>query len=393
MEEPVSPAKRNRENLATEMKAAFSVTIIGMILDAVLGIIKVIAGTLFHSQALLVDGIHSFSDVASDLVVLGVMKVSRQEPDDDHPYGHQRIETFGTLVLGSILIAVGAALAWENTLRLIEGKADIVPGWPVLVAAGLSVAGKEWIYHYTRRVGKEIRSDLIIANAWHSRTDAFSSIVVLFSTLGAMAGMLWLDVLAAVVIAGIIIHVGWRFTWDSVKELVDTGLSPEDTDMLKDIARQTDGVRNVHELRSRRMGHDILLDIHLVVRPDISVSEGHQIGMQVVGGMRHALENIRDINFHIDAENDEDQPRTSERLPNREEILELLAQHVGELPSNTRLRLHYLKNKVYLELFFDNSADSDIITVDRVREALADYTWFGSVRIWISAPQDRTNGA
>lgn len=386
MEDLVSPAQSHRENLATEMKAASRVTIIGMILDAVLGIIKVIAGTLFHSQALLVDGIHSFSDVASDLVVLGVMKVSRQEPDDDHPYGHQRIETFGTLVLGSFLIAIGAALAWENTLRLIEGKADIVPGWPVLVAAGLSVAGKEWIYRYTRRVGKEIRSDLIIANAWHSRTDAFSSVVVLFSTVGAMAGMLWLDVLAAVVIAGIIIHVGWRFTWDSVKELVDTGLSPEDTDMLKDIARQTDGVRNVHELRSRRMGHDILLDIHLVVRPDISVSEGHQIGMQVVGGMRHALENIRDINFHIDAENDEDHPQTSERLPNREEILDILARHVGELPSNTRLRLHYLKNKVYLELFFDTSADNDIIAADKIREELADYAWFGSVRVWVSGP-------
>ncbi|MBW7469537.1 cation diffusion facilitator family transporter [Marinobacter sp. M216] len=384
MEEPVSPAQGRRENLAMEMKAATSVTIIGMILDAVLGVIKVIAGTLFHSQALLVDGIHSFSDVASDLVVLAVMKVSRQEPDEDHPYGHQRIETFGTLVLGSILIAVGAALAWENTLRLVHGEADIVPGWPVLVAAGLSVVSKEWIYRYTRRIGKEIRSDLIIANAWHSRTDAFSSVVVLFSTVGAMAGMLWLDVLAAVVIAGIIIHIGWKFTWDSVKELVDTGLSPEDTDMLKDIARQTDGVRNVHELRSRRMGHDILLDIHLVVRPDISVSEGHQIGMQVVGGMRHALENIRDINFHIDAENDEDQPQTSERLPNREEILNVLSRHVGELPSNTRLRLHYLKNKVYLELFFDTAADGDILSADRIREELADYGWFGSVRVWVS---------
>nr|WP_264642098.1 cation diffusion facilitator family transporter [Marinobacter adhaerens] len=114
MQEPISPAQQHRENLAGEMKAASRVTIIGMILDAVLGVIKVIGGALFNSQALLVDGIHSFTDVASDLVVLGVMKVSRQEPDDDHPYGHQRIETFGTLVLGSILIAVGAALAWET---------------------------------------------------------------------------------------------------------------------------------------------------------------------------------------------------------------------------------------------------------------------------------------
>ncbi|WP_373001875.1 cation diffusion facilitator family transporter [Marinobacter sp.] len=386
MEEPISPAQQNRENLAVEMRAASRVTIIGMILDAVLGVIKVIAGALFHSQALLVDGIHSFTDVASDLVVLGVMKVSRQEPDDDHPYGHQRIETFGTLVLGSILIAVGAALAWENTLRLIEGGVDTVPGWPVLVAAAASVAGKEWIFRYTRHVGLQIRSDLIIANAWHSRTDAFSSVVVLVSTAGAMLGMVWLDVFAAVVIAGIIIHIGWKFTWDSVKELVDTGLSQEDTEMLKSIARDTDGVRNVHELRSRRMGHDILLDIHLVVRPEISVSEGHQIGMHVVSGMRDALENIRDINFHIDAENDEDQPLTSERLPSRQDIRAIMAQHLGELPHHSRLRLHYLKNKVHLELFLEEPETGTVFSTANIREQLRDYPWFGSIRVWVAGP-------
>ncbi|WP_349343348.1 cation diffusion facilitator family transporter [Marinobacter sp. MMG032] len=386
MQEPISSAQQNRDSLAGEMRAASRVTIIGMILDAVLGVIKVIAGALFHSQALLVDGIHSFTDVASDLVVLGVMKVSRQEPDEDHPYGHQRIETFGTLVLGSILIAVGAALAWENTLRLIEGNVDTVPGWPVLVAAAVSVAGKEWIFRYTRHVGLKIRSDLIIANAWHSRTDAFSSIVVLVSTAGAMLGVIWLDVFAAVVIAGIIIHIGWKFTWDSVKELVDTGLSHEDTEMLKSIARDTDGVRNVHELRSRRMGHDILLDIHLVVRPEISVSEGHQIGMQVVSGMRDALDNIRDINFHIDAENDEDQPLTSERLPSREDIRAVLARHIGELPHHSRLRLHYLKNKVHLELFLDEYEEKTLFSSANIRDQLRDYPWFGSVRVWVAGP-------
>jgi cation diffusion facilitator family transporter len=386
MQDLTSPAQQHRENLATEMKAASRVTIIGMILDAVLGVIKVIGGALFHSHALLVDGVHSFTDVASDLVVLGVMKVSRQEPDDNHPYGHQRIETFGTLVLGSILIAVGAALAWENTLRLIEGGVDTGPGWPVLVAAAASVVSKEWIYRYTRHVGLAIRSDLIIANAWHSRTDAFSSVVVVVSTAGAMLGMLWLDVFAAVVIAGIIIHIGWKFTWDSVKELVDTGLSPEDTEMLKSIARDTNGVRNVHELRSRRMGHDILLDIHLVVRPEISVSEGHQIGMQVVSGMRDALDNIRYINFHIDAENDEDQPLTSEGLPSREDIRATLAKQLGELPHHSRLRLHYLRNKVHLELFMDEPEPGTVFTSNNIRAHLTDYPWFGSIRVWVSGP-------
>ncbi|QSP94154.1 cation transporter [Marinobacter salinisoli] len=384
MTEISKPDSVRSDDYSAEARAASKVTIIGMILDAVLGVIKVIAGAIFHSQALLVDGIHSFSDVASDLVVLGVMRLSRQAPDEEHPYGHQRIETLGTLILGSILIAVGAALAWENTLRLMQGEADIIPAWPVLAAAALSVVGKEWIYHYTRRVGLEIRSDLIIANAWHSRTDAFSSVVVLISTLGAMAGMIWLDVLAAIVIAAIIIHIGWKFTWDSVKELVDTSISAEDTEMLKTIARNTDGVRNIHELRSRKMGQDILLDVHLVVRPDISVSEGHQIGVQVASGMREALDNIRDINFHIDAENDEEMPPTSEELPSRSGIQRILERHLGRYPANTRLRLHYLENKVHLELFLEAGADT--VSETQLEKALADYPWFGSVRVWVSNP-------
>lgn len=385
MTHPPTTPIRHSPDLEGELRAASKVTLIGMVLDAVLGVIKVIGGVFFHSQALLVDGIHSFSDVASDLVVLGVMRVSRQKPDQNHPYGHQRIETIGTMVLGSILIAVGAALAWDNILRLIQGGTDQVPGWPVLVAAAASVIGKEWIYRYTRRVGQAIRSDLIIANAWHSRTDAFSSVIVLVSTLGAMGGFIWVDTLAAVVIAGIIIHIGWKFTWDAVKELVDTGLSPEDTEMLKAIARDTEGVRNVHELRSRRMGHDILLDIHLVVRPEISVSEGHQIGMQVVSGMRDALDNIRDINFHIDAENDEEHPPTSEQLPSREGIRNLLDEHLGGLPSHTRIRLHYLRNKIHVELFFESPDDAPGLNAEQITRQLQSYPWFGSLRLWFGA--------
>jgi cation diffusion facilitator family transporter len=386
MDQPPKAHLRTDKDLQQEKHAASRVTIIGMVLDAVLGVIKIIGGTLFHSHALVVDGIHSFTDVVSDWVVLAVMRLSRKGPDDDHPYGHQRIETLGTLLLGSILIAVGAALAWENILRLVSGEDLAVPGWPVLVAAGISVASKEWIYRYTRHVGMKIRSDLLIANAWHSRTDAFSSVVVLVSTVGAMVGYVWLDTLAAVVISGIIIHIGWKFTWDSVKELVDTGLSAEDTRVLRAIAMDTDGVRNVHELRSRRMGHDILLDVHLVVRPEISVSEGHQIGMKVVSGMRDAIDNIRDINFHIDAENDEHTPhQTDPHLPSREDIRHLLSQQLGELPPHSRLRLHYLKNRVHIEVFLDEQHPAPALTTESVREVLSPYPWFGSVRVWVSA--------
>lgn len=387
MSDPLPPSPDRQTQLTYERSAATRITLIGMILDAFLGVLKVITGLLFHSQALIVDGIHSFSDVASDLVVLSVMRLSRQEPDQEHPYGHQRIETLGTMVLGSLLIAVGAALAWDNTLRLLDPASANLPEWPILAAALISVLSKEWIYRYTRRVGLAIRSDLIVANAWHSRTDAFSSVIVLLSTIGAMMGYLWLDILAAIVISVLIIYIGWKFTWDSVKELIDTGLSPEDTATLREKAMSIEGVRNVHELRSRRMGQDILLDVHLVVRPEISVSEGHQIGMQVVAAMRETMDNILDINFHVDAEKDDDRAPTSENLPTREEIRQALQEHFpDDLPPNSRLRLHYLKNRVHLELFLEVEPEEKLPDSKSIRQQMENYPWFGSLRIWHSHP-------
>ncbi|MFL1484136.1 cation diffusion facilitator family transporter [Marinobacter sp. LN3S78] len=372
----------HQQRLDAEFRAASRVTIIGMVLDALLGVLKCLGGWLFHSQALLVDGIHSFTDVISDLVVLAVMKLSRREPDSDHPYGHQRFETLGTMILGSFLIAIGGALAWDNTWRMLSGTPLTVPGWPVLVIALVSVASKEWIFRYTRRVGDHIRSELIVANAWHSRTDAFSSIVVLVGAAGAMAGLPWLDAVAAIVIAVIIAHVGWQLAWTSVRELVDTGLSDEDTDRLRTAAADTEGVLNVHDLRSRRMGSDILVDVHLVVKSEISVSEGHQIGMQVIRRMRDTLPHIRLINFHIDAENDQSGTITTQQLPTRREIHGYFRESLPELDAvKHHLRLHYLGNQVHVELFTEEP-DTHLPSPERIMAKLGHPTWLGSLKVW-----------
>ncbi|SFR41700.1 cation diffusion facilitator family transporter [Marinobacter daqiaonensis] len=372
----------HQSRLDREFTEASKVTVIGMILDAVLGILKCIGGLLFHSQALFVDGVHSFTDVLSDLVVLIVMKLSRQGPDSNHPYGHQRFETLGTMILGSFLIAIGGALAWDNLWRLISTETLTAPGWPVLVVALVSVAGKEWIFRYTRRVGEKIRSDLIVANAWHSRTDALSSVVVLVGAAGAMAGFHWLDAVAAIVIAVIIAHVGWNFTWSSVRELVDTGLSQEDIRRLKAVAAGTEGVRDVHDLRSRRMGSDILVDIHLVVKAEISVSEGHQVGMQVLRRMRATLPNIRDINFHIDAENDQSGTPTTPELPGRGEIRNYLRTQVPELEAVPHhLRLHYLNNEVHVELFLDQAVVA-LPATGEIQSRMDGLPGLASVKVW-----------
>ncbi|SFM20799.1 cation diffusion facilitator family transporter [Marinobacter zhejiangensis] len=382
-----APQNKDIDPHAQAAQIATRVTVIGMILDIALGILKCVGGLLFFSQALFVDGIHSLSDAFSDLIVLAVMKASRRAPDQEHPYGHQRIETFGTMLLGSTLIAVGAALAWDNLERLFGSSDAPLPEWPILVAALLSIVGKEWIFRYTRRAGERIRSELIIANAWHSRTDAFSSVIVLVSTIGAMLGFVWLDALAAVVIAVIVGHVGWNFTWSSVKELVDTGIPAEEIERLKAIARETDGVHNVHELRTRKMGPDILLDVHLVVSPNISVSEGHQIGMHVVDRMRETLDDIAYINFHIDPENDDELEPTSLSLPKRQELNTLLEEKLGIPLPHGKLRLHYLRNKIHLELFLDEpflSGHHD--QLKELKGFLEPQPWFGSLRIWHGEP-------
>lgn len=373
--------------LETEKHTATRVTLIGMVLDAVLGLLKCIVGLIFHSQALIVDGIHSFSDVASDVLVLAIMRSSRRGPDAGHPYGHQRFETLGTMLLGSFLLALGGALAWDSMEPLMQDDRELpIPGWPVLAIAALSIVSKEWIYRYTRRIGEAIRSDLIVANAWHSRTDAFSSIVVLVGVAGAMTGIGWLDTVAAVAVAVIIGHIGWRLTWSSVKELVDTALDADTSKEIERVARATEGVRNVHDLRSRRMGGDVLIDLHLMVSPVISVSEGHEIGVNATQRIREAFPDIRDVTFHIDAENDAGNEPHASNLPSRHEVIHALqsAWHANLAPETLQaLRLHYLGRHVSVEVFIHNPMAGRRIDVQQLREQAAHLPWLGDIRVWM----------
>jgi len=210
--------------------------------------------------------------------VLIVTRIANSKPDREHPYGHARFETLGTVLLGLVLLLVAAALAYDNISLAIQGAGDATPGWAALVITLASIISKEWLFHYTRKAGEKIRSNLLIANAWHSRTDMFSSLVVLIGVAGAMLGISWLDAVAAVIVALIIGKIGLSLILGSLRELVDTGLSVEETDAIKQEIVSMEGVRSAHNLRTRQMGADIFLDVHIRVGPTISVSEGHQIG-------------------------------------------------------------------------------------------------------------------
>ena len=367
------------------------VTLVGMVVDIFLGVAKIAVGFVAHSHALIADGIHSFTDAATDVMVIMITRVAHQDPDEEHPYGHGKFETLGTVILGSALIAVAGAMAYDSVYRLLFAKIDVIPEWPALLVATLSILSKEWVYHYTLRAGKKLNSELLIANAWHSRTDALSSIVVLLALIGAMAGYLWLDAVATIIIALVIGKIGWSLAWDSLKELLETSVPKEEAGQFLDIIHNVEGVKDCHSLRARHVGPDIILDVHIEVAPTISVSEGHQISNLVMLKLRESNDLVTDITLHIDAEEDliiAEQIASAKNLPNRTEIESILTDRWQDILPQDRIlniQIHYLKGKVSLEIMLDPPPDlSGQALLAELKQKTSDLTWLDSIKFWIS---------
>ncbi|WP_372741051.1 cation diffusion facilitator family transporter [Neptunomonas sp.] len=371
-------------------KEAQKVTVIGAILDMLLGFAKIIIGTAANSNALIADGIHSFSDLLTDFMVVIIFHFSHDEPDDEHPWGHARFETIGTVFLGCVLIAVAGAMAFESISEFWTSSTIPTPGWPALVVALLSILSKEWIFRYTLAAGKRLKSDLLIANAWHSRTDAFSSIVVLFGILGAMAGYAWLDILAAVIVAAFVGKIGWDLTWNSIKELVDTALPEERVKELQEVVEEVNGIINVHHFKSRNMGSKSLLEMHIQVAPYCSASEGHWIGDAAVIKLLQRFDDIGHVIFHIDTYDDAEESYCRV-LPLREEIEEAIAEHLHRYAPDIKdyhVTLHYLHDLIEIELKFDpkNIASlgdySASALSEQMNESMQSLPWFSKLTIW-----------
>ncbi len=333
-------------------REARRVTLVGAVLDLALGVVKLVVGWLAQSQALIADGVHSLSDLATDMVVLVAAKHANREADEDHPYGHGRIETLATIGLGAALILAGAGIAWDAIRRLFQPELLLQPGAWALVVAAVSVVSKEWIYRYTLRVARRVRSDMLRANAWHSRSDAVSSVVVMIGVGGAMAGLFYIDAVAAVVVAAMIAKIGWDFAWHSARELIDTGLEPAEVERIRNHIMAVDGVRDMHLLRTRRMGGDALVDVHIQVSPHLSVSEGHQISEAVRSRLIEAVEDVTDVMVHIDPEDDADMARTL-GLPLRDQVEGRLRRRWAGIDAAREIQqvyLHYLDGKVHADL-------------------------------------------
>lgn len=366
---------------------AKKVTLIGALINILLGTIKLIGGIFFYSHALIADGIHSFSDLITDFMVLVASKYGSQDADESHPYGHQRIETAATLLLSLLLILAGAGIAWDSLIEIIN-KTHFVPKWLALPIAAVSILANEMLFHYTQHIGKLINSNLIIANAWHHRSDAATSIVVLIGILGSLAGFSYLDAAAAVVVGIMIVHMGLSYGWNSVKELVDTAVNPHMITQIQHIILQVDGVRKIHQLRSRLMGQDIFIDVHILVAPYLSVSEGHFIAQHVHVALIEALEQIKDVTVHVDPEDDETS-YPSLQLPTRSDLEEeLLFKWRRDYSQLQYWVLHYLEGKVSIDLIFDAKIKLTSTLYKQIQEDLQHQPKIDKVRIYI---QDESN--
>ncbi|MDT8404077.1 cation diffusion facilitator family transporter [Sulfuriflexus sp.] len=332
-------------------KEVRKVTLIGSAVDLLLGIAKMVVGGIAHSQALIADGVHSLSDLATDFMVLFAAKHASRDADEDHPYGHGRIETAMTVALGAALILVSVGIAWDAVERLFAPETLLHPGWLALVVAAISVVAKEVIYHYTMHVAHKLRSRMLRANAWHSRSDAISSVIVFVGVLGAMSGLDYLDAIAAIGVALMIARIGQELAWHSIRELIDTGLDEERIVKIRETIKNVDGVVALHMLRSRRMGPDAFVDVHIQVQPKLSVSEGHQISEMVRRQLIDDIEEVSDVMVHIDPEDDEFAMDCCD-LPDRRQIIARLQQYWAGIPEAKEINsynLHYLNGKIHVE--------------------------------------------
>ncbi len=271
------------------------VTLIGALVNLLLSVAKIGIGWIGQSQALVADGVHSASDLVSDGLVLAAARWGAQDADDNHPYGHGRIETVATGLVGALLLLVAGGFVVDASARLLDPERLLSPAWFVLLAAALSLLAKECLFRYTLGVARRLNSPLLAANAWHHRSDALSSVVVLVGVSGALLGWPWLDAVAAIVVAGLVARMGWRFLVEALAELVDTGLSVARQRELEALIRGVAGVRGVNRLRSRSMAGQTFIDVEILLDRRLSLTDADQIATAVADRLLGEVSEVADV--------------------------------------------------------------------------------------------------
>ena len=279
--------------------AARRSTWVSVVVNVVLTAIQIAVGIFAKSQALIADGIHSLSDLVSDFVVLWANHHAQKDADEDHPYGHHRFETAASLVLGLLLLGVGLGMV-GSAVQKLESPETVAPVHSLaLWIAGLALVGKELLFRYMLAVAKKVKSSMLVANAWHARSDAASSLVVGIGIAGNLAGYPILDPIAALIVGFMVGKMGWEFGWDALHDLMDRSVDEAEVQAIRQTLLDTPGVIGVHEVRTRKMGDMVVVDAHLEVDAQITVEEGHDIAVEA---RQRVMQRHRVLNLmtHVD---------------------------------------------------------------------------------------------
>lgn len=291
------------EPMKTSAADGSKVTLVGVLVNAFLILLKLAAGIFGRSQALIADAVHSISDLFTDAVVLVGIKISNRPPDKTHHFGHARIETLASTIVGIALVATALYIGLQASLTIYR-HSEYHPTTLALFGAAVSIVLKEALYHYTIRTGRRIKSQLIVANAWHHRSDALSSVAVLIGVGGALINPSWhiLDAFAALLVSFFIVKVGLDILRDTLREFTDTAPQPEIIGKIKRCALSVNGVVDTHDLRVRTSGGQYQMEMHIVVDGLLTVSEGHKIAKAVESCLMEDVENLDRIIIHVDPE-------------------------------------------------------------------------------------------
>ena len=280
------------------------VTLLGTAINVALVVIKVLVGLVTGSIALLADGIHSASDIATDLAVIGGIRLAARPPDPGHPYGHGRYETFAGGAVAGALIAVGLFIAWRAGSDLYAHVVSL-PGVGVLIVASVSIIAKEWIYRRTLRVARKMNSAALQANAWHHRSDALSSVAVLFGGIGGMLGWGHADQIAGIVVGAMVVAAGAKTVRRVLHELLEGSLSNAEIEEIRKAVERVDEVRSFHKLRARSVGRETFVDLHVLVDPHLSLLTAHNISMKVEEEVRLAYKRPVNVTVHVEPDTPE----------------------------------------------------------------------------------------
>jgi len=289
------------ESRTESAKAGRSVTLVGALVNAFLILFKFLAGVFGQSQALIADAVHSISDLFTDFVVLLGLRIGRKAPDEEHPFGHARIETLASATVGLALIATALYLGIQAALNIYR-HTEYHPTGLALIGAAVSIALKEGLYHYTVHTGRRIKSQLVVANAWHQRSDALSSVAVLLGVVGARLKPSWhiLDSFAALLVSFFIVKVGLDILRTTLREFTDTAPQPEILNKIANCIRSVEGVIDVHDLRVRTSGGLYQMETHIVVDGALTVTEGHRIAKAAESCLAEEVLDLDQIIVHVD---------------------------------------------------------------------------------------------